>query len=317
MSLPNRAFAFASRWFDEATVRGTFEPLVADWQREWQEAPASTRRWVAVRGLFGFIHALVVSSPSILSTSAPSSVTNLVVLRIGGFTIAGTIAIMGLQVALGAGAVQGGWLLFLVPSTMSAIFPFAMTGAVDAIRRGRLLPAPVERAAIVKVAIGAVLVMMVFGGWVVPATNQAFRVSSMPPAAAAPIRGVRELTTLQLIFDASLAAEHEPFTGGADRAVRVRRELNNRAALLALPIVILWLRWRALDLPHHRWVNPLPATIASIVAIAAWITLYFSGFRIEQEWQLSPGFDAWLPIAVFATWGLAAPYCRRQLVALG
>ena len=207
MRLASRAFAFASRWFDDGTVRGTFEPLVADWQREWQEAPASSRRWVAIHGLFGFIHAVVVSSPSILLTKAPSSVTNLVVLRIGSFTMVGTIAIMGLQLALGAGAVQGGRLLFLVPSTLIAIFPFAMTGAVDAIRRGRLLPPRVERAAILKVAIGAVLFMTVFGGWVVPAANQAFRVS-MRPAAAAPVRSVRELTTVQLIFDPSLAAAH-------------------------------------------------------------------------------------------------------------
>ena len=35
MRLTTRALAFASRWFDEATVHRTFEPLIADWQREW------------------------------------------------------------------------------------------------------------------------------------------------------------------------------------------------------------------------------------------------------------------------------------------
>ena len=42
MRLTNSVLAFASRWFDEATVRGTFEPLIADWQHEWQHAPSST-----------------------------------------------------------------------------------------------------------------------------------------------------------------------------------------------------------------------------------------------------------------------------------
>jgi hypothetical protein len=41
MPLTHRALEFASRWFDESTVRSTFEPLTADWQREWQDAPPS------------------------------------------------------------------------------------------------------------------------------------------------------------------------------------------------------------------------------------------------------------------------------------
>ncbi len=34
MALASRALAFASRWFDPATVSSVFEPLIADWQRE-------------------------------------------------------------------------------------------------------------------------------------------------------------------------------------------------------------------------------------------------------------------------------------------
>ena len=52
MALTTRALAFVSRWFDEATVRRTFEPLIADWQREWQDAPPARRRWVSLRGLW-------------------------------------------------------------------------------------------------------------------------------------------------------------------------------------------------------------------------------------------------------------------------
>jgi len=38
MPLTQRALVFASRWFDGTTVRNTFEPLIADWQREWTRA---------------------------------------------------------------------------------------------------------------------------------------------------------------------------------------------------------------------------------------------------------------------------------------
>jgi hypothetical protein len=51
MAITTRALAFASRWFDEATVRRTFEPLIADWQREWQDASPSRRARVSLRGL--------------------------------------------------------------------------------------------------------------------------------------------------------------------------------------------------------------------------------------------------------------------------
>ena len=61
MALTSRALAFASRWFDAATVQRTFEPLIADWQREWQDARRSRRARVSMRGLAAFIFAVIVS----------------------------------------------------------------------------------------------------------------------------------------------------------------------------------------------------------------------------------------------------------------
>ncbi|HYE89246.1 MAG TPA: hypothetical protein VEA16_23000, partial [Vicinamibacterales bacterium] len=62
------ALAFASRWFDPATVQRTFEPLIADWQQEWHAAPAAKRPWIRCRGLRAFVIATLVSSPRILAT---------------------------------------------------------------------------------------------------------------------------------------------------------------------------------------------------------------------------------------------------------
>ena len=47
MAITNRALAFVSRWFDEGTVRRVFEPLIADWQRQWLDAPSSRRGLIA------------------------------------------------------------------------------------------------------------------------------------------------------------------------------------------------------------------------------------------------------------------------------
>ena len=94
MAITTRALAFASRWFDEATVRRTFEPLIADWQREWQDASRSRRARVSMRGLAAFLCAAIVSSPSCCRTHAPSAVTNRVAVRMTRFIALASILLM-------------------------------------------------------------------------------------------------------------------------------------------------------------------------------------------------------------------------------
>jgi hypothetical protein len=94
MQLANRALAFASRWIDEATVRGTFEPLIADWQHEWQHAPSSpiARARVIVSGsaaltwslascLFG--GEIVMPRAVIIKTTTVLSTLTLLLIQIG------------------------------------------------------------------------------------------------------------------------------------------------------------------------------------------------------------------------------------------
>jgi hypothetical protein len=210
---------------------------------------------------------------------------------------------------------QAGWrgvmLFLLVPSVIVTVFPFSMIGAIDAIRCHEPLAPHVERAVAAKLAVIALLFMIVFGGWVVPAGSQAWREASSPQPA--PARGVRELTTYELFTHPDRAAQHEPFTGGADRATRIQSELNKRAVLTLLPVLLLWLRWRALATGRRGWWSPLPAPLAAAVLLAAFFTAYFSGWRLEREFDSSPGSGFWLPIVVFAIWGSTAPYLRRRL----
>ena len=93
MALTNRALAFATRWFDDATVRRVFEPLIADWQREWQDAQPRQRRRVSLRGIRAFVLAVMVSSPQIIVTSAPG-VTNRVASRVTRVTSVLTLVLM-------------------------------------------------------------------------------------------------------------------------------------------------------------------------------------------------------------------------------
>ncbi len=178
MAITNRALAFVSRWFDEATVRRTFEPLIADWQREWQEASPAGRARVSLRGLAAFICAVHRVESSDRQTTAPSSVTNRVATRIARFTLpAATLLII--PFVTDARSESGSVALHPVDRAAGAwslAFPFAMVGAVDAIRGHEPLPPHVERAVVAKLAHASPSLFMVcFHGWVVPAANQAWR----------------------------------------------------------------------------------------------------------------------------------------------
>lgn len=301
MRTTSRALAFASRWFDAATVDRVFEPLVADWQREWHDA-SGLRRWsVHLRALTAFCCAALLSSPDILRAPTPSSVSNRIVTRIARFTSVmtalSTLPYLSQQDALGVS------LLFLIPSGLVLAFPFAMIGAVDAIRRDHALPPQVERATAAKLAVASVVFMLVFHGFVVPAANQAFRVASWSQAVAAfpgsdfsmkgPRPGLRELSTYELLTDQGLS------DGSRFLADSVTRELSTRASIALLPLVLLWLRWHMLDRRNGR-AGRLPAPI---VAIAAFVVFGFA-------WQ-NTVFGPW-PSLMIVSVLLAADSWRRS-----
>jgi len=322
MAITSRALAFASRWFDEATVRRVFEPLIADWQREWQDAPLGRRIRVSMRGLLAFVLAVIVSSPRIVLTRAPREVTRLVAVRMAKFMAIATAILMlppvieiSTWMMRGASWTRSSLFFFAVPAAMTLAFPFAMTGAVDALRRHHSMPAHVARAAALKLGAFAFAVMLVYSGWVVPAANRAARIAMNPAGMSEPLRMMRELTTYELVSDPARASVFDRGTYLASRSQSLTRELNQRAALMALPIVLLWLRWRALGRPSKRWVTPLPPAAAAMIAIAVLFASGYSGAWLEREWHLWIGTSAWLPIAAFIGWGIVTRYCRPLLLA--
>jgi hypothetical protein len=304
MAITTRALSFVTRWFDEATVRRTFEPLIADWERELLDTPPSRRVRVSAGGLAAFICAVIVTSPSLLHTLAPSAVTNRVALRMTRFIALASVLLM---LPFFRQMLTPGWravmLFSLVSSAIAVAFPLSMIGAVDAIRRYDPLPPHVERAVAAKLGLIAVVFMLVFGGFVVPASNQLFRQTS-GPGGPSPFPGVRELTTYQLLTDPALEAH---------RAANIQRELNNRAALALFPVVLLWVRWRAIDTGRGTWWSPLPAPLATMIVVAAFVVTSFYGFFLELDLDLAAGTRHWLPIAAFTVWGLTTALRRRVM----
>ena len=128
---------------------------------------------------------MIVSTPEIARATAPSSVTNRVATKIALFTLPAT-ALLTLPFVLESSGLDVVRILLVVPQGMVMAFPFAMVAAVDAIRRHEPLSPQIERAVVVKLGIIAVLLMVSFHGWIVPAANQAWRVKTMPHGMSAP-----------------------------------------------------------------------------------------------------------------------------------
>jgi len=231
-------------------------------------------------------------------------VSSRILTRIAGFTLVVT--------ALQAVAYSVLWELagpvsLIIPSILVVTFPFAMIAAVDAIRRDHALPPHIERATALKLAVASLVFMVIFGGFVVPASNHAFRAAGLleslraqgPEQAAraaglesrryAPPRGLRERNTYELLTN------HGFDDGTRYLPESVNRELHNRASLAMLPVLLLWLRWRLLDLPRRRW-SPLPPTVIAILAFIGFAVLRQGDAFIEGGLGLSPGSGAWSPL---------------------
>ena len=321
MAITSRALAFVSRWFDDATVRRVFEPLIADWQRQWLEAPSSRRRLIVFYGFMAFACAVIVSIPRIVLTPSPEGLTNEIARRITKFTaVAAALLMIPVFIELttwwmrDASWIRGSLYLLALPSAITIAFPFAMTGAVDLIQRREMLP-NVGRAAALKLGAFALLFMFAYSGWVVPASGQAARIAMNPDGMGAPLLRDEDLTTSQLVFDPDRATVFAQGTYSASRSASIQSELNKRIVLIALPLVLLWMRWRALGAPRGRWIKPLPWMAATPIAMAAFVGLLFLGFQIEKEFGLAPGIGCWLPITAYVLWVSVTKYCRPLLLA--
>ena len=316
MAITNRALAFASRWFDEATVRLTFEPLIADWQREWQDASGARRQWVSLRGLAAFICAVAISSPTIIATPIPRSISWRVAKRIVVFclVIAGTLSILMLRSRDPIEQEAPPWaaiLLMALPTALTIAFPFAMVIAVDAIRRDTAVPQHVERAAALKLGVIAVCFMLTARGFVAPIASQEWRALATPAGWNTPQTPWQQLSTLALLTHPERHTAIVP-GGHYTRAGEIRRELINRSVVSILPAMFVWLRWTALSQPRRRRFWPLPAALMTAIVVVACFATFFSGSMLEREWNLQPGSGLFLPLIVFGLWSLAEQRLARR-----
>ncbi|HEX6163630.1 MAG TPA: hypothetical protein VFZ31_09705, partial [Vicinamibacterales bacterium] len=212
MAMTSRALASLSRWFDSRTVSAVFEPLIADWQREWHDAKGLARLLSGIRGATALLISIIAASPNVLLAPSPSGTLARAMTRLTVWTTIMTAVMLAPFIEDLAGRLETTvslyLLVLLLPQAMAVAVPFAFTTIADAIRT-RSGSTREERIAAVRIAIAAFAVMLVLVGWLFPAANQQYRVviSRAATGAAnhsAPARGLRELSIVELIQDERL-----------------------------------------------------------------------------------------------------------------
>ena len=308
ISATDALLRFARRWFDERTVSGVFEPLLADHQRAWLEAAPAARPRITLRTLLAFVTATLVTAPRAIVAPMPAATTRRVLSRMIIFTAAASavnavpvvaeLRDMPLrQLALAA--------LFLLPSMVVVVFPFAMPWVADALRR-QSAPTSVERLATLRTAMASVAFLFVLVGWGMPIANQAYREVAAPEWARPPARGTRELSLAELIFNPPTQMQD-----GRNHN-EIRREINSRLVISLLPAVLLWVRWGAHNAPRKRWLSPVPVAVETALAFTLFFFVYLSSVGIEPRLGLRPGTGLWFALAALVVAGVARNTVSRR-----
>lgn len=303
---------FARRWFDERTVANVFEPLLADHQREWLDAAPAARLRITMRTAAAFVVALLTLTPrALFLTATPAPITRRVIARMIIFiSVVSALSIIPFIKDLSVVPAGALWQLafWLLPGSVLLAFPFAMGFAVDGIRR-HSTPTAAERLAFVRAAVVAVACTVILHGWIVPESNQQFRLTVWGDRQPVPARGARELTSTQL-FSSPRLARAEP---ARIRDLAIQREAHTRASFAVLPVVLMWMRWVALRRPS-RWV--LPAWLAVTLSGLLYFGIRSVGPLLERRWDLIPGIGAWLPLAAFMVFALTRDYFTKRATAV-
>lgn len=302
-----RALAFASRWFEPQTVSTVFEPLVADWQREWQEAPVSRRKWVTGRASAAFVCATIVSSPRIVMTAIPRTITVAVISRIAIFSTTVGI-VLGLPLArkleprlLDATWTET-WLLRILPGTLMMAFPFAMVLAVDAIRRRNDVAPRVKRSAVLRLALVSFLFAAAAESFIVPFASEQWLHASTPDGWNVPQPLPQDSSTVALLRNPDRLTANVP--GRYTRAGEIRRALIARSVATVLPALLIWLRWTMLERSRRWRYWPLSGGPMTALIFTGFAAAYMGGMYAELQLRWQAGNGLWLPIVVFSVWAL-------------
>ena len=296
----DRLRAIAKRFCNADTMERVIDPLIADLRFEHAKAESAGRVWRARRirlaGYLSFWRTVGLCAGR--AVQGWSAADQQAIGRTIGFALAATVGITAVFVLLPFSNMPAPptetssvlLLAYLVPQALSAAIPFGLPIGLAIGTRGRLASRRVFWL-IVAVAVGCTVVDLVVSGWVVPNTNQAFRVlvSGRPSVA----RGANELTLLELISRVSMA-------GGQESSRQFLFSLHARLAISVAPPILTCF---ALAVPRLRWRTSF--SVAAVVLASMLYPVLLVALRPPYGNGWPPLWAAiWFPNILFL--GLAA-----------
>ncbi len=276
MTPGSRALAFATRWFDPQTVTTVFEPLVADWRREWLDAAPARRPQIQARGITAVVCSVILLSPR-LFRPVRGPLTAQTIRRTAIYMVV-ACAVLSLKTL---GGLETPWspslLIYLMCSVGTLALPFSTVIGADAILRHDHLPAHTQRRAVLQLVTFTLLFLLVSSAWIVPAAQ-----------------------ALWLSTDANAVTSATGLRSETDHAGRA-----TGALLGLLPPLLLWVRLRSSDVPHRRhglfaaepppFESPMPTSLAVTLATLGYASMYLAIGTAGMWWSLPLGGTVWLP----------------------
>lgn len=307
MMVATQLLSWTARAFGEDLSRRVFAPLVADWQRDRRAAPTPLSRLARDLSGAGALAMTVLQVGIRLGTPMGLPGRDLTAI---GRTFLGYAAI-GLVVGLAPfvlapgvfGPMRLAFLAMLAPAMLAVTIPAALVptaAVIERLARGRWhVRAPWLTAATTLVSM---VVLSAHLGWMVPATNQQFRirsVSALTGRRADLPRGLKELTLPELIGVATPSDVYPVVTTSSRR-----QEAVLRVTLMTVwPSVFALFGWRL----ARRRVSGGTWSLAGwwVLAVVSALLVSFGASLGQGPYQLPS------VVAMAATWLLAAFALRR------
>ena len=86
---------------------------------------------------------------------------------------------------------------------------------------------------------------------------------------------------------------------------------------MALPVVLIWMRWRALLLPGGRWYSAFPLVVSAPVTFGVFYALLAQSSGVADALFAPRWSGPWLALAILMTAGLVRVTLARGIAARG
>jgi hypothetical protein len=304
----DRLRAIAARVCHVSTMKWLIDPVIADLQCEHAEAMQHGRRWrslwVRVAGWSAFwrVMATVAISRSIEAPREWIAADDWAVGRTLGFTATVTAAVIFLlnipyaveaMKALREGHHAPRGFIYLIPPTFPLAIAVGVLSGVLLGMRERRMTTHLRRAALMMALAGAAASFVMLA-WIIPVSNQAFRVAVSGIPAQQLSKGRYELTFGELrreIDDLDDAGMRESVPARDARWVYYLR-----FALSVVPLVFGWLALALLDIGRLQRSRLALGAVAVVTCFSYYMLLWAARVAVLQGWGTAM---VWMPDLVF------------------